>query len=78
MVRAQPAIVRASPLNRGVIDQRHLWRLDEDFSAASVVLDIISNQHFLHAMIGTPLEHEDLLILKNRLALDLAIAGRAN
>ena len=78
MIAAEAAVVRAAPLYWSVICERHFRRLDKNFAAAAIVLQIISNQDSLATMLGTALEHENLAILEHRFAFDLLITGGAD
>src|SRR5947209_2796274 len=78
MVSAQSAIVRASPLDRGVVSQRHFRRLDEYLAAAPVVIHIVGDQNTFPPMLHAVLEHEYLVVLKNDLGFALHEAARAD
>lgn len=78
MVGAQTAIIRATPLDRRVIDGRHLRRFDKDFTATAVIFHVVRKQDLFWAMTGASLQHEDLVVLKYDLAFYLPQALRAN
>src|SRR6185503_21098945 len=78
VIRAESAIIRATPFDRGVVNIRHLRRLDKDFAAATIIINIIGNQDFFRAVLRASLEHEDIAILKDNLTFDLAITGRTD
>src|SRR5256885_16675693 len=65
MIAAKAAVIRASPFDGGVIDERHLGRLDEDFTAAAVIIHIVGDENSLVPVSRAALEHENLAILKN-------------
>src|SRR5579884_380016 len=77
MIRTQATIVRTTPANPGVVDVRLFRRLKKDLSTPSVVIDIIGDQHALCSMLGTALEHQHFIVLKDDLAFDFAEALRA-
>ena len=68
VVGAQAAVVRAAPLHRRVVAQRHLRRLDEHLAAAAVVVDVVGDQHALGAVLRAALEHVDAAVLEDDLA----------
>jgi hypothetical protein len=43
VVGAEAAVVGASPLDGGVVDQGHFGGLDEDFAGAAVVVDVVGD-----------------------------------
>src|SRR5262249_44903066 len=78
MVRAQPAIVRAAPLDRRVVTIRHLRRFDEHFARAAVIIDVVGDEDAFCAVLRAAFEQKDISVLENDLALDLAVTGRAD
>jgi hypothetical protein len=78
VIGAQTAIVRAAPLYRRVVNQGHLRRFYEDFTAAPVIINIISNQDTFVPVLGAAFQHEDLSILKHSFAFDLLKARGAD
>jgi hypothetical protein len=78
VIRAQPAVVRATPFHRRVVALRHLRRLDEHFPAAPVVVHIVSDQDALMTVFGAVLEHEDAIVLEDDLRVDAPIARRTD
>ncbi len=78
MIGAEAAIIGATPLHRGVVHSGHFRALDKDFAAATVVIDIVGEEYAHATMFGAMLEQEDLIILEHDLALELAVATRAD
>ena len=78
VVGAEAAVVGASPFDGSVVDLRHLGRLDEDFAAAAVVVDVVGDQDALGAVLGAALEQVDVAVLEDDLGVDLAVAGGAD
>src|SRR5437667_2158879 len=78
MIAAKAAIIRTSPFDGSVIDERHLWRLDEYFTAAAVIIHIIGDENSLVPVLRAALEHENLAILKDSLGFDLLVASGAD
>jgi hypothetical protein len=78
VVGAEAAVVGASPFDWGVVDERHLWRLEEDFAAAAVVVNVIGDEDFLGAVLGAAFEEEDFVVLKNGFGFYFAVAGGAD
>ena len=71
MVGTQSAVIRATPLHRHVINQRHLRRLHKDFAAQSVILHVIRHQHPLRPVHRTSLQQKHAAIFKNDLPFQL-------
>jgi hypothetical protein len=67
VVGAKPAVVGATPLHRCVVDNGHLRALDEHFSAASVVFNIVGDQHALRTVLDATLQKEYLAVLEDDL-----------
>ena len=78
VVGAEPAIVGTTPFYGRVVDNRHFGTLDENFAAAAVIVDIIGEKDALGTVIGAALEHEDLVVLENDFAFELAETGGAD
>src|SRR5260221_7552082 len=78
VVGAKAAIIRTSPLDGCVVVQRHFWLLDEDFAAASVIFDVIRNEHSFGAVFRAALEQKHFVVLKDNFAFQLAKTRRAN
>jgi len=78
VIGAEAAIIGATPLHRGVVHNGHFRALDKDFAAATVVIDIVGEEYAHATMFGTMLEQEDLIILEHDLALEFAVATRAD
>src|SRR5258708_38976300 len=78
MVGAEAAIVGASPFHRRVVNEGHLRRLDEDFAATPVVVDIVGDQYALMTVFRAALEQIDVSVLENGLRLHFPITGRAD
>jgi len=78
VVSAQAAIVRAAPLDGGVEDCGHFWGLDKDLAAAAVIFDIVGQQDLFTAMLGAPLQHENLAVLKDDFSFHLRQTARAD
>ena len=78
MIAAKATIIRAPPLDGSVVNQRHLWRFDEDFTAAAVIIHIVGDENSLVPVLRASLEHENLAILKDGLGFDLLIASGAD
>src|SRR5438309_1858172 len=78
MIAAKAAVIRTSPFDGSVIDERHLWRLDEHFTAAAVIIHIVGDENSLVSMLRAALEHENLAILKDGLGFDLLVASGAD
>ena len=70
VVGAKAAVVRASPAHGRVVALRHLGRFEEELTAATVVVDIVSDEHALKPMLGTALEHIDVIVFKHDLGVD--------
>ena len=75
MVGAKTAVVWTSPLDRSVVHERHLGRLDENLPAKAIVVDIIGNKDALVPMLRAALEEVNFTVLEDSLPLDLLIAG---
>jgi hypothetical protein len=65
MIGTQAAVVGTAILYGGVPMQRHLWWLEEDLAAAATVIHIVGHEHTLKAVLRTPLQHEDGIVLEN-------------
>jgi hypothetical protein len=78
MISAKTAIIRASPFDWRVVNQWHFWRLNENFTAAAVILDIIRDKYPLAPVLWATLKEKDLAVLKDSLGLDLSITSRAD
>src|SRR5882724_9277379 len=78
VIGAQAAVVRAAPFNRRVVVHRHFWLLDEYFAAASVIFDVIRNEHSFGAVFRAALEQKHFVVLKDNFAFQLAKTRRAN
>jgi hypothetical protein len=78
VVGAEAAVVGASPLDGGVVDLRHLRRLDEDFATAAVVVDVVGDEDFFGTVLRATLEEVNVAILKDGFGFDLAVAGGAD
>jgi hypothetical protein len=78
VVGAEAAVVGASPFDGSVVDLWHLRRLDEDFAAAAVIVDVIGNEDALGAVLGAAFEQVDAAILKNGFSFGFAVAGGAD
>jgi hypothetical protein len=76
MVRTNPAIVRAPPADGRVVARYLLWSLDENFSCAFVIVNVISKEHTFCAMLVTAFQHPDAAILKHDLGVYPTKAGR--
>jgi hypothetical protein len=76
MVRTYPAIVRAPPADRGIVVCYLLGGLDEDFSCAFVIVDVVSEEHTFCAMLVATFQHPDAAILKYNLGVYPTKAGR--
>jgi len=78
VVGAEAAVVGASPFDGSVVDLGHLGRLDEDFAAAAVVVDVVGDEDTLGAVLGAAFEEIDLIVLENGFGFDFAVAGGAD
>src|SRR5882757_2521836 len=78
VIGAQAAVVRAAPFNRRIVVHRHLRFLDEYFAAASVIFDVIRNEHSFGAVFRAALEQKHFVVLKDNFAFQLAKTRRAN
>src|SRR5262249_37057030 len=78
MIRAQPAIVRAAPLDRRVVTIRHLRRFDEHFARAAVIIDVVGDEDTFGAVLRGAVWQKEIFVLENDLAFDLAGTGRAD
>jgi hypothetical protein len=78
VVGAEAAVVGASPFDGSVVDLGHLGRLDEDFAAAAVVVDVIGDEDALGAVLGAAFEKVDVAVLENGFGFDFAVAGGAD
>jgi len=78
VVGAEAAIIGASPFDGSVVDLGHLGRLDEDFAAAAIVINIIGDEDALGAVLRAAFEEIDVIVLKNGFGFDLAVAGGAD
>jgi hypothetical protein len=76
MVRTYPAIVRAPPADRSIVVCDLLGCLDEDFSCAFVIVDVVSEEYTFCAMLVTAFQHPDATILKHNLGVYPTKAGR--
>lgn len=72
VVRTKSAIVGTAVFDRCVPVQRHLWRLEEDFTAAAVVVYVVSHQHTFKAVLGTPFQHVNTVVLEDDFGVDSA------
>ena len=72
MIRAETAIVWTAVLHGSIPVQWHFRWLDEDLTAAAVVINIIGHQDTLETMVRAPLQHVDTVILKDDLGVDPA------
>src|SRR6185312_1764668 len=78
VVSAEAAVIRAPPLDRSVVNQRHFGRFYKNFTAAAVVFHIVCDQDSLAPVLRTALQHEHLAILEHRFAFDLLITDGAD
>ena len=78
VVGAEAAVVGAAVFDGGVVAVGHLGRLDEDFAAAAVVVDVVGDQDALEAVLRAALEHVDVVVFEDDLGVDAAIAGGAD
>jgi hypothetical protein len=78
VVGAEAAIVGASPLNRSVVDERHLGGLDEDLAAAAVIVDVVGDENSFRAMLGAAFQEKHISVLEYRLRFNLAVTGRTD
>src|ERR1700677_5090722 len=70
MLVANAAVIGTSELYRRVEVSWHLRRLEEDLTAAAIIVHFIGDQHSLKAMLRTALDHEDAVTLKDDLRVD--------
>jgi hypothetical protein len=77
VIWAKPAIVGASVLHWRVPVPGHLRWLNENFTAAPVVINVISHQDTLKAMLRTSLQHKHLLVFEYNLRVYAAEATSA-
>ena len=78
VVGAEAAVVGAAVFDGRVVVVGHLRRLDEDFAAAAVVVDVVGHEDALEAVLGAALEHEDVVVFEDDLGVDAAEAGGAD
>jgi hypothetical protein len=74
VVGAKAAIVGTAPLDGGVVDHGHFRALDKDFATAAIVIDVVGDEDIFAAVRGAMLKEENLVVLKDDLALELAVA----
>ena len=59
VIGTEPSIVGAAPPDWGT-NHRHFRRIDKNFAAAAVIVDVVGEKDAFGAMSGATLEHEDL------------------
>ncbi len=70
-------VIRASVANRGVVPGHLLGRLDEDFSCALVIVDVVRDLYPFCTVLRTSFQHPDPTILEHNLGVDSTKTGRA-
>src|SRR5215467_12784021 len=78
VIRAQAAVVGTSPFHWRVIADRHFGWFDEHLAASPVIIHVVGDEDSLAAMLGAVLQQEHLAVFEHDLALELAIARRAD
>src|SRR6185369_5313238 len=74
VVRAQAAIVGASPVHLGVERERHLGRLDVDLASPPPILGIRCDEHLARSVLGAPLVEPHLAVANRVLGFDAPMA----
>jgi len=77
VVRAETAIVRATVLHRRIPVKWHLWRFEEDFTAAPVVIHVIGHKHTLKPVLPASLQHVNAVVFEDDFGVYASIASPA-
>src|SRR5581483_9935037 len=78
VIGAEATVIWASPFHGGVVNQRHLGGLDEEFAAAAVIVYVVGDEDVLGPMVGTALEKVNLAVLEDDFGFYLSVTGGAD
>ena len=78
VVGAKPAVVGAAVVHFAVEALRHFGFFHKHFAPEAVVFGIVADEHALHAVVGTPFVHIDLVVFKHDFGFYLLEAGAAH
>ena len=78
VVGAKPAVVGAAVVHFAVEALRHFGFFHKHFAPEAIVFGIVADEHALHAVVGTPFVHINLVVFKHDFCFYLLEAGAAH